>query len=487
MKNILIILTDQQRKDSLGCYGNPVRSTPNLDRLAATGIRCERNYVANPICMPNRLSLFTGKSIRNHGLWTNGLLIPEHPTVAGHCRDNGYQTASIGKIHFTPYGGDGENMESEARWRQPTDDDMSWEGAYWGFEHVELTLGHTLPLAHYGQWFYRRGGTDAMRQSHPVSGAMQSGIRDMPEELHDSAFVAERAVDFIKHGREPDKPFFLVASFPDPHHPFNPPAGIAAEYAGREIVDPVGGPDDLATRPEHYRQHFAGQWHRSGIGPVRHPEGIPTEHTRELIRHTYAMVDLIDRNMGKIMEALEEEHLRDETIVVFTSDHGELLGDHGLWYKGPFFYEGLINTPLIISCPSTIESGVSEALFSALDLAPTLCELAGVPPMPFMDGISQVPHLRNPHVTVRSRCLIEYRTGYGESDCASMALVTADHKYVRYQTGDEELTDLAGDPEERRNVADDADYLDIKAQLTRDMLDDVLSTAQKGPTQISHA
>ncbi|MDT8390217.1 MAG: sulfatase-like hydrolase/transferase [Lentisphaeria bacterium] len=487
MKNILIILTDQQRKDSLGCYGNPVCRTPNLDRLAAGGVRFERNYVANPICMPNRLSLFTGKNIRNHGLWTNGLLIPEQPTVAGHFRDHGYQTASIGKIHFTPYGGEGGNLESEAFWRQPENRDASWTGPYWGFEHVELTLGHTQPLAHYGKWFYDHGGTDAMLKIHPVTERSDSGVRDLPEELHDSTFVAERAIDYIKNRRDPDQPFFLVASFPDPHHPFNPPAESAENYADADIVPPVGGPEDLASRPEHYQQHFRGEWHRSGLHEARHPKGISNELSDEKIRHTYAMVDLIDRQVGKIIAALDQQGLREDTIVVFTSDHGELLGDHGLWYKGPFFYEGLVNTPLIMSNPGSIEPAVSQTLFSDLDLAPTLCDLAGLDPMPFMDGVSQVPHLRNPRTTVRDQCLIEYHTGYGEHDCSSKVLVTDQFKYVRYQTGEDELTDLWHDREERRNVAADLDYQDIKTRLAGDLLDEILKTEQKGPEQISHA
>jgi len=486
MKNILVILTDQQRKDSLGCYGNPVCQTPNLDRLAESGVRFTRHYVANPICMPNRLSLFTGKNIRNHGLWTNGLLIPEQPTVAEHFRANGYQTASIGKIHFTPYGGDGGNLESENKWSGPDTPGTEWTGPYWGFEHVELTLGHTQPLAHYGEWFHNRGGTGHMLERHPVSGAMQSGMRNMPEDLHDSTFVAERAIEFLKD-RKPDKPFFLVASFPDPHHPFDPPAETAARYASKAIIPPAGDLDDLDTRPEHYRQHFQGAWHRSGVGKAKHLDGISQEHTQELIRHTYAMVDLIDRNVGRLLDALDAENLRDDTIVVFTSDHGELLGDHGLWFKGPFFYEGLINTPLLIACPSTIAPGVSDALFSDLDLSPTLCELAGLAPMPFLDGLSQVPHLENRQASVRERCLIEYRTGYGESDCSAKVLVTDQHKYVRYQTGEEELTDLREDPKECINVAGDPAYQAIKSKLLADLLDEVLKTEQKGPEQISHA
>ena len=484
MKNVLIILTDQQRRDSLGCYGNGYTRTPNIDGLAERGVRFERNYVANPICMPNRLSLFTGRTIRNHGLWTNGLLLPERTTLAHAFRNSGYQTASFGKIHFTPYGGKGEHKECMARWRSG-DEDVGWCGPYWGGEHVELTLGHTAPFAHYGAWFYGQGGTDDMLAVQAVAGAAQSGVRELPEELHDSAFVADRTVDFLRRRRA--CPFFLVASFPDPHHPFNPPRTATERYASGEVKMPVGGPEDLDSRPAHYARHFRGGWHRKGHCPETHPNGLSVEHTRERIAHTSAMVELIDRNVGRILEALEQENLADETIVAFTSDHGELLGDHGLWFKGPFFYEGLINTPLILSSPGQVTPGVSEALFSDIDLAPTLCDLAGVTPPPYMDGRSQVPHLRDPHITVRDQCLVEYRNGYGENDCSSKVIVTDRYKYVRYQIGQEELTDLIEDPLERKNVAGISCYASIKRDLQAMLLDEILSTESRGPEQIGHA
>ena len=486
MKNVLVLITDQQRKDSLGCYGNSVCQTPNLDKLAAEGIRFDCNYVANPICMPSRLSLFTGKNIRNHGLWTNGLNIPECETLPGHFQKNGYQTACIGKIHFTPYGGDAGNMESMHLWKK-REEASKWTGPYWGFEHVELTLGHTAPLAHYGEWFYRNGGTNEMLKLNNISGPMQSGTRELPEELHDSAFVSDRVNDYIKHGRNPGKPFFLVASFPDPHYPFNPPVAAAKKYDKSDVIMPVREDGDRENRPKHYCQHFRGEWNRKGSCPARHPDGISESYTRELISHTYGMVDLIDRNIGKILAALEKEGIRDDTVIVFTSDHGELLGDHGLWFKGPFFYEGLINTPLIINCPSMIKNKVSNTLFSDIDLAPTLCDLARIPLMPYMNGVSQVTHLMNKDISVRNKCLVEYRNGYGTNDCSSKVLVTGKYKYVRYQTGEEELTDLSEDPDELRNVADLAGYQQIKNRLKSELLDEILSTEPKGPKQVALA
>ena len=376
-------------------------------------------------------------------------------------------------------------MESGELWEQ-REGPVEWFGPYWGFEHVELTLGHTAAEAHYGEWFYKNGGTSEMRQRRRVTGDPKSYVMDMPPELHDSSFVADRSRAFINRSVADDRPFFLVASFPDPHAPFNPPAATAEAYPHENVVMPTGSSEDLQCRPEHYMAYFRGAWRRSGNVPPKTPEGVPEEYTRERIAHTYAMVDLIDRNVGKILESLKDNGLEEDTIVVFTSDHGELLGDHGLWAKGPFYYEGLLNTPLIITNPGTITPGVSETLFSDIDIAPTLCELAGIPVMPFMNGLTQVRHIHDRETDVRDCCLVEYRNGYGEADRSSKALVTSDRKYIRYQDGEEELNDLRADPDEFTNVVDKPEYSGEKEALEKQLLDEILSTEKKGPEQLSH-
>lgn len=484
-KNVLLIITDQQRKDSLGCYGDRGAETPNLDALARSGTRFERCYVANPICMPNRLSLFSGRYPRNHGLWTNGLLLDrEEPTLPGYLGTCGYQTANFGKIHFTPFNGSGGNPESAEFWK--TRSDATWRGPYWGFQQVELTIGHTSPLAHYGAWFRSRGGTDDMLRRFPISGAMQAGVRRMPPELHDSTFVAERVCNFLMAERDPDRPFFVVASFPDPHHPFDPPECVAAKYLARRPRPPVGGPEDLDTRPKHYRQHLDGAWQRWGDVEAEHPGGLSREHSEEITSLTHGMVDLIDASVGRILQALHDGGLDDDTIVLFTSDHGELLGDHGLWLKGPFFYEGLVNVPLILRCPGIDAHGVSHHLVSTVDLYPTICDLLDLPIPPDVLGISAVPQLRGGAPT-RNHCLVEYRTGYGRADRSSVLLVGERFKTIVYDTGERELTDLHSDPEERRNLAGDASYADALAEGTDFLLRELLLTGNRHPPQVGHA
>ncbi len=213
MKNILVILADQLRKDTLGCYGNELIDTPNIDKLAADSIVFDRGYVNNPICTPNRLSIFTGMCPRNHGAFTNGLQVEDKGyTLPHYLKRFDYFSASIGKIHFEPSAGS-ESKESDGYWKNEVD----FNGPYWGFDYVEMTLGHHLPKGHYKKWFYDNGGTAEMLEAEIVD---ELGVLNMPDRLHSSSFVGDRTCEFIKS--KGDKPFFLVASFPDPHHPFVP-------------------------------------------------------------------------------------------------------------------------------------------------------------------------------------------------------------------------------------------------------------------------
>ena len=386
-KNLVLIMCDQLRKDFLGCYGNEYVNTPNIDSLAAHSTVFDHCYVNNPICMPSRMSIFTGLYPHNHNQWTNGNQL-EHPlrTLADHLHDNGYHTGSIGKLHFqcTDCGKNAPHisMENHRLWEEKGDN-IDWYGSYWGFEHVEFTSGHaTKPLAHYGKWYHEHGGKDEWAIAKPVEGFDACPVTTMPENLHDSMFVGERAAAYISEHANDDQPFFLTASFPDPHHPFNPPLETALRYKDVPVKMPVNEDDDLHTRPRHYHYHQYGVWHRAGLlhplpdmpeedkekcgkcadqiaqfmdekilqglGLLTHgdssgeeykPSVLSAHERDQRIRNTYAMVDLIDKGVGKILDALKKSGALEDTVIIFTADHGELMGDHRLWLKGPFFYE----------------------------------------------------------------------------------------------------------------------------------------------------
>lgn len=477
--NVLLILTDQERKDSMGCYDGIGASTPNLDGLASRGCLYHRCYVANPICTPNRVSLFTGLSPSGHGRFTNGLpFYNEPPTLTGIFCDNGYQTANFGKVHFEPYGAPADkSTESVQRWKE-IGDDVNWTGPYYDFEHVEFTLGHTHPLAHFGKWFHENGGNDNMLKNKATGRMHDTGVRKVPSKLHDSTFIAERTEWFLKEGRDKNKPFFAVASFPDPHHPFNPPEDIAHLFDPEEMGTAINS-DDLDLRPERYNEHFRGGWSRSGHKEENSPDGYTEKEIALRRAYTAAMVHLIDRSVGRILDALDAEGLTDDTIIIFTTDHGELLGDHGLFYKGPFFYEPLVNIPLIMTGPG-IEPSTSCELVSTIDILPTVMGLCGIKTPWWCRGVDINK--------VKEDCKhIEYRNGFLEMDVQHAVLVTSQYKYVHSCDGGRELVDLLNDPLEQHNLAGNAQYDDIEKQLQDKLITRLLSSAPPFPEQVCHA
>lgn len=531
-KNLVLIMCDQLRKDFLGCYGNEYVNTPNIDSLAAHSTVFDHCYVNNPICMPSRMSIFTGLYPHNHNQWTNGNQL-EHPlrTLADHLHDNGYHTGSIGKLHFqcTDCGKNAPHisMEDHRLWEEKGDN-IDWYGPYWGFEHVEFTSGHaTKPLAHYGKWYHEHGGKDEWAIAKPVEGFDACPVTTMPENLHDSMFVGERAAAYISEHANDDQPFFLTASFPDPHHPFNPPLETALRYKDVPVKMPVNEDDDLHTRPRHYHYHQYGVWHRAGLlhplpdmpeedkekcgkcadqiaqfmdekilqglGLLTHgdssgeeykPSVLSAHERDQRIRNTYAMVDLIDKGVGKILDALKESGALEDTVIIFTADHGELMGDHGLWLKGPFFYDGLVNVPLMMHTPED-NASVTEVLASSVDIYPTCCELLGVPTPRSCDGMSQAAALRGEKV--RTECLFEYRNGYFENDVYTLGYVDEKYKFVQYQNGEVEMTDRINDPEENVNIVYNGANPELLAEYRNKLLNMMLNTASKFPEQYCHA
>lgn len=531
-KNLVLIMCDQLRKDFLGCYGNEYVNTPNIDSLAAHSTVFDHCYVNNPICMPSRMSIFTGLYPHNHNQWTNGNQL-EHPlrTLADHLHDNGYHTGSIGKLHFqcTDCGKNAPHisMEDHRLWEEKGDN-IDWYGPYWGFEHVEFTSGHaTKPLAHYGKWYHEHGGKDEWAVAKPVEGFDACPVTTMPENLHDSMFVGERAAAYISEHANDDQPFFLTASFPDPHHPFNPPLETALRYKDVPVKMPVNEDDDLHTRPRHYHYHQYGVWHRAGLlhplpdmpeedkekcgkcadqiaqfmdekilqglGLLTHgdssgeeykPSVLSAHERDQRIRNTYAMVDLIDKGVGKILDALKKSGALEDTVIIFTADHGELMGDHGLWLKGPFFYDGLVNVPLMMHTPED-NASVTEVLASSVDIYPTCCELLGVPTPRSCDGMSQDAALRGEKI--RTECLFEYRNGYFENDVYTLGYVDEKYKFVQYQNGDVEMTDRINDPEENVNIVYNGANPELLAEYRNKLLNMMLNTASKFPEQYCHA
>jgi arylsulfatase A-like enzyme len=472
--NIILLHTDQQRWDSLGCYGNSAARTPNLDRLAAGGALFEHSYCSNPVCMPSRATLLTGRHLPAHGVIDNGIPLDERElTMAGALAAAGYDTYAAGKLHLTPYqspAGHGHG-ESFAEWRAGTFKD--WHGPYYGFLRADLVLGHgegamNPALGHYGRWlaesrpdaFARTGMDKAPEPRWP--GCFRS---QAPPECHHSTYVADRIIEYLEHAPA-GRPFFAFGGFPDPHHPWTPPEAWAAMFDGADLPEPRRRAGEMEGRPEFYRRLQGGNLFPTDGGASGAPEG---EHLRRIIQNTCAMVALIDHNVGRILDALDRLGLADETVVAFTCDHGELLGEHGLLHKGQLPYMSLMRVPLIVCAPGAAPLRTGAPIGGA-DVMPTLMDLAGAPAPAGVQGLSHAPVVRGEADRIREAV---FSCGWSKAspDFRHMSL-HGDRWRLTWWPGvrDGELYDVARDPGEFDNLFHRPEHRDVRDALMAELL-----------------
>ncbi len=491
--NILCFVTDQHRADHLACYGNPQIRTPNIDRLASEGVLFSESYVANPVCMPNRASMFTGRYPKAHRVRENGnTLSPSEVVLPEVLRTNGYQTASIGKIHLAPF-----DMEAEPEPHEVYETGRYWaEGGtlplpYYGLERVCLVDGHgpyvfgdykrRLDAEHPGAYELLQARTG----ERSPTGARQSWKAAIPEELHYNTFIADQSIEFLR-SRDIDRPFFLWCSFPDPHHPFSPPRPYADWYDPNEIeFRPARRPGEIEGLPDFFGKAYRGEMMTGGT--QGNLSAITDEHYREILALTYGMISMVDVNIGRVMSALEDEGLLENTVVVFFSDHGDLMGDHWIINKGPFPYRGLLRVPTVWRVPNGVRGAVLDDMISTVDLCPTLLELAGVDVPEGVQGRSYAKLLAGEDDGVsRDRVYIEYDESYISDRLRHIR--THDWALTLYaETGRGLLFDLRNDPRELVNRWDDPACESVK----RDMLIELLSLTSQAddwlPKKKSHA
>ncbi len=500
------------RADHIGCAGNPVIRTPNLDALAASGVRFSRAYVNNPLCMPGRATLFTGQTPRGHRVRTNGINLDQAtPTMPAALRDAGYRTHSIGKIHLstydTPRGIDPATCDPlrfpEARWMWDNGRITSLPPGYFGLQSADFTGGHgSYFWGDYNPWLEERlpGG---LRLTQPEageplpSGAEQAWKMSLPAELHANTWIADRAIDFFNTAQA-DQPFFLWCSFPDPHHPYCPPHPWSDMYRPEDVVMPTRRAGELDDLPPHYMRMFAEGMQTSGrLGATN----LPDNQLRDILALTYGMVSFVDSQIGRIMAALHSTGLSENTIVVFLADHGDMMGDHGIINKGPFHFDGLLKVPMIWSCPSRFEPGrTSDALFSLLDFAPTILDLAGVPVpegevpatpecpemLPPWPGVSASPVLRGECDAVQDSVIVENDEDY--LGLRLRTLITERYHITAYPGQPYgELFDLQTDPQQLRNLWDALECADTKRDLLLQLMERLVETDSRLPRRITHA
>jgi arylsulfatase len=456
--NLLFIYADQHRTDVMGCAGNDVVATPHLDRLAAEGVRFDHAWTESPICQPARASLLTGRYPSDHGVLGNfaGDCQPEWDTFPRRLQQGGYTTASIGKTHFSSW-----PMAVEPGTPAPTDE---WIASF-GFDHVVEEFDRYV---HLGDWetpymrFLREH--DALEPYQEVVAAnFRIGDRHwngvtspLPQELDLTCFLADEAQQWI--GSQPaDEPWFLQLSFVQPHVPLMGDPTWADHYAEAAIErgprsEPVPTTDEWATHLAFLRKHS-------------HSELLTDDFVLAGARQYYAMVSLIDQRIGDLLAQLEERGQLDNTWIVYSADHGEMLGDHGLMAKMNF-YRSSVRVPLIVRPPSGTTGRVETAPVQAFDIAATLLDAGSAAALDGAPSQSLVPLVTGNGGTTREHAvsMIRMRPGMPTwqaiTDGRWRATINAD-------TGQASgLFDLDTDPDEAHNLVDDPTAGDVLGHLT---------------------
>lgn len=481
--NILLITSDQQHWNTLG-MANPEIKTPNLDRLAAQGTVFRRAYCPNPTCSPTRASIITGKYPSQHGCWSLGTKLSEaEHTVGEDFTAAGYQTALVGKAHFQPLRGTDEFPSLESYpimqdldfWRQ-------FDGPFYGFQHVELARNHADEAhvgQHYAIWLEKNGCHNWRDYFRPPTGNndRQKHTWLIPEKYHYGTWIAERSMALLEDYQKSGQNFFLWASFFDPHPPYLVPEPWDTMYDPERLTVPTIVEGEHEHNPPHFQ---LTQQAKPDFSPWQEPEGKGMHGFRSHLHDKqelaqdiaiyYGMISLMDKQIGQILDKLDDLGLAENTLVVFTSDHGHFYGHHGLTAKGPFHYEDLIRVPFIARFPGHIPAGAqSDSLQSLVDLAPTFLSVAGLDiPRP-MTGVDQKAVWYGQQATARDHLIVENR--HQPTTIHLKTYVDERYKLTVYYNRDYgELFDLGADPGEINNLWGQPEHAQLKADLVMKLL-----------------
>ena len=472
--NILWYCTDQQRFDTIASLGNPNIHTPHLDRLVREGVAFTHTYCQSPICLPSRSSFMTGRypaTIHaNHNAADHFPPDAETTLVSRLLAEAGYECGLIGKLHLA----DGR-MRIEPRVND-------------GFKVFEWSLGPNWDLSRegipdwepsehaYADWLTEQGHDPAVilqkRAADRVRLVRPTPQQDnIPAPLHQTTWCSQRANEFI---RRATRPWMLCVNPCDPHPPFDPPLEYFRRYDPASLAGPHRRDRDQVQQAKLADVDFAYS-----------PDQITDDEVRAAKAGYYAMIELIDDQFGQILRCLDATGQRANTVIVFHSDHGEMLGDHGLIQKGCRFYEGLVRVPMIWSWPSQFTSDShTDALVQLIDIAPTLLNLAGVSVPPLMQGRSLKSMLEgktNQHHTF-VRC--EFYSARRQTRHPSYGTMYRDQRwklivYHNHNLG--ELYDLNHDPWEHNDLWDKPACGEIKQDLLQRSFDATVMAMDPGP------
>ena len=405
--NLLLVHSDQHRADALGCEGHPLVRTPNLDRLAARGVRFTSAYVQTPLCVPSRASLFTGRYPQLHRATNNLCELPEDETTwAEHLVSQGYTARAIGRVH----------------------------GIYRGCEYIAVPGRGTIG--------------EVMGAADP----------DLPEEeRHWDTRVADRAIEELGALAESEQPWALYVGFFSPHPPHVPPEPYADLYSPAKVPPPDFDPDWLARQPS---------WQRLRVQPAG-------QKLRKGIAGYYGLTTHLDHEVGRVLETLEELGLGANTLVVYTSDHGAPLGDHGQSAKDTSFFESVLRVPAILSLPGTLPSGaVVDHPVAQIDLVPTFLSLLGQPPSEAFVGTDLGPLLAGAPDAGPDYVFSTIDFAHREAhDQRGLMIRRGPWKLSWYTTDEGELYNLERDPGETRNLFEARRHAEVRDALWAELVD----------------
>ncbi len=495
-RKILLVTTDQQRYDTLGCNGGSVARTPVVDALAAGGVRYERAHPQSVVCMPSRSTILTGQHPTTHGVWMNGVPLPANaPSVAGLLHDAGYRTALVGKAHFEPY------LDPFLRFPEnavpPSGTPVG--GTHRGFEHLETATHGVMGPLHYARWirtehpeavdgFYAT--LDASLQVNAAgggdTGAPQVKVNPVDRGCYHTDWVADRTIAWLD-SLAADDDWFCWMSFPDPHHPWDPPESEVGRIDWREVPLPAGYPEDRAQReaildakPRHWRAWYDGTLVSNYEAPAAWvPATLTADQVREVNARNAVECELVDEALGRVLARIGERGWGDDTDVVFTTDHGELQGDFGLLFKGPYHVDGLLRLPLVWRPAPSVGAvpAVVPGPVGLVDLAPTLCAIAGLEPPGWMEGRPLPVDGADAAARGFERVLTEWDSELFGTEVHLRTLMRDRWVCTVYLPGtshdgsEGELYDLVDDPLQRVNRWDDPAVRSLRTDLVADLWD----------------
>ena len=502
-RRILFVTTDQQRYDTLGCNGGTLSRTPVVDGLAAAGIRYERAVPQSVVCMPSRSTILTGQHPSTHGVWMNGVALPvDAPSVAAVLHRAGYRTALVGKPHFQPFvdpfGRFAENGLARA---ETTTTESPWSdgttGPHRGFDHLELATHGPFGPLHYARWlttthpeaaagFYAvlDRELEVNADGGGATGAPQVKDNPVPRDWYHTDWVADRTIAWLDALDDGDD-WFCWMSFPDPHHPWDPPASELGRVDWREVPLPAGYVGDASERerildakPRHWRLWYDGALVSNFEAPARWvPATLTPDQVREVNARNAVEVELIDEALGRVLAAVAARGWDDDLDVIVTTDHGELQGDFGLLFKGPYHVDGLMRLPLVWR-PAPA-AGVAPATVTGpvglVDLAPTFCAIAGLPPEPWMEGAPLPVDDADADARGHGCALTEWDSELLGVDVHLRTITQGGWVCTTYGPGtvhdgtEGELYDLADDPLQRVNRWDDPAARGVRDDLVDDL------------------